>query len=303
MEDIKDNEIRIIGQRGNSVAPKKPSRSWWQKKRIWVTLSAIMLLVILLVAFLYGRQVGEANMKEVARDVTEALYEPEEVPFVYTAPTDRIFSQDTSAQSYTETRDTIISDIPLRIYNAVNATPSLHIGKLNTHDPNLILAFQAADVRKDNGKIVGACVYHGNIESRGLSKKGYVSILDGQITVGVAENSPLFEKAVEQGGDFFRQYPLLDNGFIVESVLKGKSIRRAICERGDEILVIETLTPESMHDFSQVLQDFQVKNAVYLVGSQYACGSMQDKNGVQTEWGEFRFIKNKNISYIVWKRK
>lgn len=44
----------------------------------------------------------------------------------------------------------------------------------------------------------------------------YCGVIDGKLTVGVADNSPLFEEATEKGGYFFRQYPLVDNGVLVE---------------------------------------------------------------------------------------
>ena len=87
------------------------------------------------------------------------------------------------------------------------------------------------------------------------------------MTVGVADNSPLFEEATEKGGYFFRQYPLVDNGVLVENAPKGKSIRKALCDRDGEIMVVMSQTPESFHDFAQALVDLQVDNAIYLVGS------------------------------------
>ena len=44
----------------------------------------------------------------------------------------------------------------------MNAVPDFHVGKLDQNDKSIILAMQAADIRKDNGKIVGACVYNGD---------------------------------------------------------------------------------------------------------------------------------------------
>ena len=87
------------------------------------------------------------------------------------------------------------------------------------------------------------------------------------MTVGVADNSPLFEEATEKGGFFFRQYPLVDNGLLVDNAPKGKSIRKALCDRDGEIMVVMSQTPESFHDFAQALVDMQVDNAIYLVGS------------------------------------
>ena len=86
--------------------------------------------------------------------------------------------------------------------------PELIVGVLDIHDKSIILTTQAADFRADNGKISGAYVVKGKPLSWGLSKKGYSGIIDRKITVGVADNSPLFEEATEKGGFFLRQYPL-----------------------------------------------------------------------------------------------
>ena len=75
------------------------------------------------------------------------------------------------------------------------------------------------------------------------------------------------EEATEKGGHFFRQYPLVNNGVLVENEPKGKSIRKALCDRNGEIMVVMTQTPESFHDFAQALVDMKVDNAIYLVGS------------------------------------
>ena len=85
--------------------------------------------------------------------------------------------------------------------------------------------------------------------------------------MGVADNSPLFEKATECQGHFFRQYPLVSNGQMVPNKIRGKSIRRGICQRNDEIFMVETMNKESFHDFSLALVDLGVDQAVYLVGS------------------------------------
>ena len=178
---------------------------------------------------------------------------------------------------------------------------------MNQNDTTVIYAAQAADVRADNGGIVGAFVLKGEPKAWGLSKKGYCASINGQVTIGVADNSPLFEQATEEGGYFFRQYPLVSNGEIVENELKGKSIRRGICERQGEIFMVETGTTESFHDFSQALVDLHVNQAVYLVGSS-AYGWAVDKAGIIHEFGDDNYYTGrrkmpKNTSYIVWRRK
>ena len=165
-----------------------------------------------------------------------------------------------------------------------------------------ILAFQAADIRRDNRKILGAFVLKGQPLAWGLSKKGYCAIIDGRVTVGVSENSPLFEEATEKEGYFFRQYPLVDNGTLVENEPKNKTMRKALCSRAGQIIVVVSETDESFHDFSQALVDLGVENAIYLVGSHSAFGWWRGETGEAEMFGEdVHRTSFKNESYIIWK--
>lgn len=121
-------------------------------------------------------------------------------------------------------------------------------------------------------------------------------------TVGVADNSPLFEQATDTDGYFFRQYPLVDNGKLVDNETKNKAIRKALCERAGEIFVIKSETAESFHDFAQALVDLGVNNAIYLVGST-PYGFWYDKEGNVEEFSDLRVSKYKYESYILWRVK
>lgn len=187
---------------------------------------------------------------------------------------------------------------------------SLYIGKVDKADTSIIYTAQAADVRADNGKIVGAFVLNGKPIAWGLSKKGFCASIDGKVSIGVADQSSLFEEATEKGGYFFRQYPLVKDGQVIENELRGKSIRRGICDRQGEIFMVETVTKESFHDFAQALVDLGVDQAIYLVGSS-AYGWAVDEEGCIHEFGEecvgkyYKRYKKilKNTNYIVWRRK
>lgn len=125
--------------------------------------------------------------------------------------------------------------------------------------------------------------------------------------MGVADNSPLFEEAIERGGYFFRQYGLVDEGVLVENEPKNKSIRRAICERRGEIFMVESLNKESFHDFAQALVDLDIDNAVNLPGSE-AYGWAIDGDDEVHEFGTPNFYTGrgkmpKNTNYIVWRRR
>lgn len=286
-EEIKDTEIRVIG--GDTPQPRFP----WK----WVLLGVVVIAIVVIVLCLtIGRETTQEEQDE------QGVFEQEVVVPQPHPLQGWIASLDTITAVGTITKDTIVNDIPLRIYAPLNATPRLEVGYdvINDRRHNILL-FQAADVRADNKKIVGAFVLRGKPLSWGLSKKGYCAIIDNQITVGVADNSPLFEEATDKSGYFFRQYPLVDSARIVESELKAKSIRRGLCDLEGRIVVVETQTPESMHDFSQALVDIGTTHAIYLVGST-AIGWSMDMDGNGTKMGLWDSRVYKNISFIVWSK-
>lgn len=252
-KDIRDDEIRIIG------APSERKCISW----IWVAVIFLCVSVLAVSTLLFLNRDHSAQVEDYM-----VVFEPEnEIVTEIVDSVKWLGDYSHSEKAYTEHLKDTINDIPLDIYIPHNAKPELYLGVPDIHDKSIVLTTQAADIRADNGKIVGAFVLKGKPLSWGLSKKGYCGIIDGNVTVGVAENSPLFEEATEKGGYFFRQYPLVDNGVLVENEPKGKSIRKALCDRNGEIMVVMTTTPESFHDFAQALVDMKVDNAIYLVGS------------------------------------
>ena len=218
--------------------------------------------IILALLFLLNNQKPDTETESI-----QVVFEPVKEPIPESDyATEWLGNYTDTVKTYTEHLRDTINDIPLDIYIPHNAVPELVLGVPDLHDKSIVFTTQAADIRADNGKIVGAFVLKGKPLSWGLSKKGYCGIIDDKITVGVADNSPLFEEATEKGGFFFRQYPLVDKGVLVENEPKGKSIRKALCDRNGEIMVIMSTTPESFHDFAQALIDMKVDNAIYLVG-------------------------------------
>lgn len=297
-KEIRDDEIRIIG---NDEAVSSQSGG---QRRLW----GRIILGTALFVFIIGLIWAIRSDRETERTNAESYFEepsgpvPDEIP----APQRLGKEIDSLARGFTEIRDTVINDIPLRIYIPHNAEMTLHVGALDKQDASIVFAAQAADIRRDNGKIVGAFVLKGDPLAWGLSKKGYCAVINGRITIGVADNSPLFEEATEKGGYFFRQYPLVDNGRLVENEPKNKSIRRAICDREGEIFMVESLSKESFHDFAQALVDLGADQAIYLVGSA-AYGWAIDEHGERHEFGEDNYYTGrcripKYTNYVVWKK-
>ena len=292
-KDIRDDQIRIIGEEENkSTLPRK----------LWFIVASVfvVLLVVGVIFFVVSREEEQTKLPEPA--LFEPVREAEPTPHKLLG-----HQPDSLAVGYTEIRDTLINDIPIKIFIPHNAEMSLHIGRMDKSDKSIIYAAQAADVRADNGGIVGAFVLRGEPKAWGLSKKGYCASINGKVTIGVAENTSLFEEATMNGGYFFRQYPLVKDGQVIDNEPKGKAIRRAICDRQGEIFMVETGSIESFHDFAQALADLGVDQAVYLVGS-LAYGWAVDEAGAIYEFGEDNYHTGrrrmpKNTSYIVWRRR
>lgn len=296
INDIQDDDFRIIGAPTVNKSEEKRSN----RKPLWIYAVAAGVVCAVLAVIFWPNKDEAAVVEEDVPVVFDPMPVQKPEPVVEVIKPLGDYSDTTKA--YTEHLRDTINDIPLDIYIPHNAVPQLMIGVPDIFDKSIVMATQAADVRADNGKIVGAFVVKGKPYSWGLSKKGYCGIIDGKLTVGVADNSPLFEEATEKGGYFFRQYPLVDNGVLVENEPKGKSIRKALCDRNGEIMIVMTQTPESFHDFAQALVDMKVDNAIYTVGST-SYGYFRDKYDQFEQIYEKRRGGYKYENFIVWRAK
>ena len=286
--DIKDNEIRIIGNAEQSTTPlHKPFyRKWW----FW----AILVVICLLTAWVILAQRSFERHRNLALECSSTTSAPVSPTIVQTEPATVLL------------RDTSVNDVPLRLYTPVNAVPELRIGYPDPKDNTLVLAFQAADIRADNHEILGAFVLNGEMLSRGHSKRGFCAIINGKIQLGKAESTSLMEEATEKEGFFFRQYPLVMDSKMVENKPKGKAVRRALCEWNGTIVTVSSMEKESFHDFAQALADMGVQNAIYLVGADaYGfCHTQSDGKPETMTWGESKNGKiYEKVNFIVWRAK
>lgn len=284
--EINDNEIRII----SSYEPETRN-SKRRPLRLWIL---IILGVLILggLVFAFTQETNDAEEDElivVLEPLTEEepqIAEDEKIP---------------DTKGFTVAFDTIVNKKGLLILSPENATPRLIIGRELLNNPNIILATQAADVRGDNGQIAGTFVLNGELISKGEAKAGYCSIINGELSIGVADASPMLEQAITEDGYFFRQYPLVVGGQIVENKPKGKSIRKALAEIGGKICVIMSKEKLTFLDFSQLLIDAGIRNAIYLVGSS-SYGFFINEIGEKILTGKAPKKEADNVSYIIWEQ-
>ena len=276
--DIDDNVIRIIKStsgNGTSTPPR-----WLY----YAIVCAAVAIIATVYALLWGSD-DTADSEELA--VTQEAAAPGDTATVV-------------KKGYVEITDTVVGNVPLVILTPRDATPKLHIGIDVLQTPDVVMAMQAADIRSDNGGIVGAYVVDGNLVSKGQAKSGFCAIIDGNITIGVADATPLLERAIEANGYFFRQYPLVVGNQLVENKPKGRSLRKALAEWNGTTVVVMSRNRLTFHDFAQTLVDMGVANAIYLVGSE-SFGFAVDSEGNRTEYGKEAPSPKASTNYIIWR--
>ena len=280
-----DKEVYILGSESGKDRKKGPIR-------IYVILLACVVLAIItgIIFFFISR-------KEQTPDY---YFEPEQTEQQNISEPATVSVKNTEEAPNTEFIEETANGIPLMIYIPKNSTMTLMVGMPDKSDSGIVFAAMAADIRKDNMQIVGDFVLSGKQLARGVAKKGYAAIEGNKITIGVGEYTPLFQQTIDNNGYFFRQYPLVSNGELVENNPKNKSIRRALAVRNEQVIIVESKNRESFHDFSQALIDIGVLNAIYLVGSD-SFGWYYDSEFVRHEFGKELPDIPDNISYIIWR--
>lgn len=280
--EIKDDEIRVISQTqpGAGGGGPKPNR----KALILLAIGVGLIVIFTVLRFAFS---GE----KAAQTVVETPREVEPQPIEEPAPV---------AKPYTTVTDTLVGRVGLTILTPHDATPTLMVGPQTVNDTAAVLIVQAADVRADNGEIAGACVVAGNVMGRGEKKGGYCAIIDGKMTIGVAESTPLLEEAIDTQGYFFRQYPLVVAGQIVENKPKGRALRKALAELSGSIVVIMSRERLTFHEFSQSLVDLGATTAIYLVGSTGYC-FYRTESGRAFSSGYRNQEVYANLNFLVWK--
>lgn len=285
------DEVYFLGSRDDRPEMQQSDPDHNRRRRLAI-LGIVAVIVIALIGLYFV-------LKE---DAPAYYFEPENesVATVETQVVDTVTTVE--PKGYIEVQEETVNDVPMYIYTPHNAALTLSVGIPDRADSTIICVMQAADIRTDNKDIVGDFVLNGKRLSRGVAKKGFCAVIGDDISVGVSEDTPLLQKSIDESGYFFRQYPLVKNGELVENNPKNKSIRRTLAIRRDKVVMIESRSSESFHDFSQALVDIGVTEAIYLVGST-AHGWYRTEDGKLTEYGTSPDATLTSVSYIVWRVK
>lgn len=294
-DDITEDDFHVLGQ---------PEKKHFNKKKVIIALLTI--IAILFCAALITLLTQKPTDKPVSEQLDEFLYKQ---------------SPDIK-HSYTQKIDIKINDtvdeLNLILYIPRNAIPSVTIGTPNTTlTEEAVLAFRAANLNPINN-LTDCFVCEGTVYQpdtiRPPEHKGFCAIIDNVITIGKADSTPLFEKAIEKKGSFFRQYSLVADGKVTANMkedtiyykyYKTKTFRPALCKRGDEVFVV-ACDNISMYKLAQVLVNLGVDNAIYLIGGHNQKtfnGWWRDKNDdIELFRKKEEFIKYPLENYIVWRK-
>lgn len=202
--------------------------------------------------------------------------------------------------SFAEISEIVTTHTKLKLLTPIDAVPALVIGPDALAAPGIVLGAQAADERGDNGEIAGSFVLDGNLISKGNNKAGFCAIINGTVTIGVDNASAMLERALDTGGCFFRQYPLVAGGQVVENKPKGRHLRKALAEIGGTIRVVIGTEPQTFGEFSQSLVEAGATTAIYLIGSD-APWIYTTPEGQSLHFGRQPTNEYPNINFIVWK--
>lgn len=299
IDDITDDDIRIVGSKipvsDDECTPKKKPLSDEGKQQdgnkpvhywLWIIIAALLVVLALAVwKCSSGSQHGDSTLMPTDTLSLESIEEQDEY----------------NADAYVMASDTIVNDIPLRILSPTAGKIDMHIGKLDKDNKDIILAAHAAGIRADKDVPAGAFVYHGELMSKGHSKYGFCAIIGKHVYIGRQIETPLFERAIENNGCFFRQYSIVSQGKEMRIPPKGKSIRRALALFEGRFVIIESTDRESYHDFAQALADLNVSEALALMGGD-AQLMYRDAEGHATSEGT-SFVDDYNSqNFIVWKK-
>jgi uncharacterized protein YigE (DUF2233 family) len=284
---MRDDEIQVLGisleEQGTVVCHKR----YFLRIAIWlVSIGGFILVLVLcwiitpVLKNVYQERLLVERVKEDVDTQNPLLIQDSQIAYQYYADN--------------------VNDVPMHIYLLDNMEASLTMDSTIIDDQlhtRMMMVVLATDIREDNKKPVGDFVVNGEKIARGKSREGYCAIVHGRISIGRSENDDVMNYCIQEGGSFFREYPLVINGEICKNKIRGKRIRRALVQQEGNIYVIESENKESIYDFSEAIRDLGAKDAIYLpAGINYMLvktDSLHQENNMPEYGGNFLVFKSR----------
>lgn len=295
-----DDEVKIIGggnltydemmrkrqHRLNDETPKS-------KGKVLVLLLLLLCCVVCtLTYFLWNA--NRHNLKYDVSRTSEAVvndlgqYKPEGVP------------------SVSLVKDSV-NGVVFKLYTIKNLTMTLETETYpDESDSAIYFISRAMDYRKDSKEMIGEFIVDGKRMGEGRNRLAYMASLPGglpQIGIGCDDVVPDFVSG--RDGSMIRQFALVSAGQICtdQFELKGKVTRAAYMWKEDSPAVVyfmETLTKETLYDFSEAIVDYGFTDAIYITDGVWEHRFYRDETGAARDTTASAEKKSKR-QYVVFK--
>ncbi len=288
---MNDNEIEILG------TEPQPDNSGKRRTALLVGI-LVLIAAIVVVLILLLRQNGKQANQEATNNAQEG--EIEEVA------TDTKATVDTFCVRYIMNSSSP-ADTLLRVFKPGAASVELLISKdYDTNDASVIFATQAANLKAEDGGIIGDFVYKGTTLAQGCADSttlGFCAIVNNKVILGKANPTNYLDSTISSKGFFYRHYCYVTgNGPEVFSN-SAKSYRRAICIISNkDVAVVESYGRMSMTDFAQALYDNDITLAVGLMGSKNL-DEWYRTDSSRTVIYQNPYGPNPNRNYLIFRKK
>lgn len=287
-----DDEFRVLGGsewNGEEVSlieelgEEQPPQPWYKRRETkW---AVIALFVMALVA---------GSVWWVTQWYLRSKYY-KEFDYTYSRTSQQVIDALESSQPIKDYRrggvtcmEDSINNVHFNVYTLTGLTASVELEYPSAKDRSVYFVTPTMDYRKNDSLSLGERSYIGDalvadsIYGTGRHRAGFIATIPGSTAIiGVSREDSVLNylrtvPAENINGrmtstSFVRQIALLSHSEICVSQLdlKGKWERCAYCykeETPDIVYFVESLTKESLYDFSEALRDYGFSDAVYVSG-------------------------------------
>lgn len=259
---ISDEEPEIVIEHYDDPQPQNEQLSEFfrssrnrMKRILWAAISLVVVLAIVL-TFILTRQLSYPHPPILPASSTEMQN------------INRLMAPvDTLGEASINVTEDSINGVSLVFYRLDNLKAELSFTAPADTDSTVYLYTRCADYRADNRKILCDCVIEGEQISEGNNRSGYFASVRGNMVIGVALTDSVKKLCEDYDGYYFRQFAIVSKSLKGDVRLKGKKFRRALAfQKPDSYYVIESKRRESLHDFTEAIEDYGFTDAIFLTG-------------------------------------
>ncbi|MBO5815670.1 MAG: hypothetical protein J6R30_06105 [Bacteroidales bacterium] len=259
-KEYKDDDVVVIGGAGWKPSPHGSSGKNDRKWKIIAILSAVGLF--LLEGFFLGKHIYYNNQFNRSRPDSEIIAQ-----LAFPMP----------GSAGVSIQHQAVMGVKMKIY-ALNGLKAHFTDTVPDYsDSSIYFITRSSDyrIKNDQKHIIGDYIVNGKIIAESLWRAGFMSVIDGNVQIGVSRSPKIRKHIAENSGSMFRQIALVSAGTRCDEqfVLKGKVTRCAYARDIEgNLYFVETENPETLYGFADALIEYGFADAIYITGgSQKEC--------------------------------